>query len=461
MGGLSDMLSSLSKEQSNAKEISVALPLLEGLKENPKYTGHSIPIRPPMDLGAGNLSEILQKSCFREAKHGKVKIYFLDSPVFSKLRSIYANPEEHFRFAIFSYACFFLSLHLEVDLVHAHDWHSALVCALHKNASRGLPTVFTIHNLAYQGDHPLWMTGFLKEIPFELFPESYQHNGKVNYLKAALQTANQITTVSPGYRDETLTEPNGFGLSYMLNKRKLDYSGILNGIDREEWNPEIDPNLFANYNPENLSAGKQKNKESLYEWIGRPWIPKDRPLIGLIGRLTYQKGYATFLQAFKERTHLPFYFIFLGAGEESLENELFHLSHHQMDRIYFYKGYHEEFARRIEAASDFFMMPSLFEPCGLNQFYSQAYGSIPIVSRVGGLRDTVFESPLEHEFTGIVFEPGDVGSLGYALERSYTLYKDSPKLQRLQKKIMLIDSSWRQRITKYDAVYEKALQSKL
>jgi starch synthase len=460
MGGLSDMLSSFSKELSKKHDVSVCLPLIAKLKEEPDFTGRKLSAISPNFQVSNLILEILSQSQFLEAKYGDVKLYFFDSPVFRDLESIYANSDEHFRFAVYAYAAFFLSLELGVDIFHAHDWHTSLACALHKVSPFGKPTVFTIHNLAYQGDHPLWMTGFLKEEPFLLYPEAYMQDGKVNYMKAGLMSATQITTVSPGYRNETMFEPNGFGLSYLLRKREIDYNGVINGIDREEWNPSKDTHLFSNFSVKNHAEGKLKNKSALYAEIGRPAIDTTRPLVGIIGRLTYQKGYANFIQAFKERAHLPHFYIFLGAGEESLQNELFHLSHTDQNRIFFYKGYDETIARKIEAASDFFLMPSLFEPCGLNQLYSHAYGAIPIVSRVGGLRDTVSESPLEGEYTGIVFEPNDVSSLGYALERAYTLHINQPKFLETRTRIMNIDWGWAKRVAEYEAIYETSIRNK-
>lgn len=460
MGGLSDMLSSFSKEQAKTHEVGVCLPMIAGLKEKPQFTGKTYPCLETRKMAPTPVTEILTASLFREAMYGKVKLYFFDSPLFSDLTSIYANSDEHFRFAVYSYATFCLSLQLGVDVFHAHDWHTALACALHKVSPFGKPSVFTIHNLAYQGDHPLWMTGFLKDEPFGLYPEAYLQDGKTNYMKAGLMSASKITTVSPGYRNETLFEPNGFGLSYLLRKREMDYDGVINGIDTEEWNPSRDERLYATFSKQDHKKGKFKNKTELLKEIGRPLIDPARPLIGIIGRLTYQKGYANFIQAFKERIHLPHFYIFLGAGEETLQNELFHLSHTDQNRIFFYKGYDESFARKVEAASDFFLMPSLFEPCGLNQLYSHAYGAIPIVSRVGGLRDTVSESPLAGEYTGIVFEPGDVSSLGYALERAHTLYLDQAKFYQTRERIMGINWGWEKRVSEYEAIYGSAIQKK-
>ncbi|TGL57712.1 glycogen/starch synthase [Leptospira jelokensis] len=458
MGGLADMLASLTKEQAKAEEVYVALPLIGKLGKEPKWTGNEYKALLPEDAKEGTIAvSLLTKARFLEAEESGVKLYFFDSELFANLESIYGQAEEHYRFAIFSYACYALSQFLQVDAFHAHDWHTAIALALQKNSQKSIPSIFTIHNLAYQGDHPFWMTGFLKEDPFRLVTSPFEHDDKCNYIKAGILSAGQITTVSPGYREETLNEPNGFGLSYVLNKRKDDYRGILNGIDSDEWNPESDKRIFQTYNTTNWKDGKRKNKESLYQEIGRPKLPLDAPLIGLIGRLTYQKGFPTFLQALLERRHLPHRYVVLGSGDPETENAFFHLSDTLPDVFYFYKGYNESLAHKIEAASDFFLMPSLFEPCGLNQMYSHAYGTIPIVSRVGGLKDTVEESNLLKYKTGIVFEPNDKASLGYALERANNLFV-SRERDDVVKNIMKLDWTWTKRKLEYDSIYKTAIE---
>lgn len=455
------MLASLTKEQAKSEEVYVALPLIGKLGKSPQFTGMVFPALLPKDGETDTLIiSVLKTSRFLEAEEGGVKLYFFESELFQTLDSIYGHAEEHFRFAIFSYACYALSQILNVDVFHAHDWHTALSLALQKDSKKPIPTVFTIHNLAYQGDHPFWMTGFLKEAPFHLITSPFEHNDKCNYMKAGILSAGKITTVSPGYREETISEPNGFGLSYCLRLRATDYSGILNGIDSEEWNPETDQRIFETYSTKDWKKGKLKNKEELFKEIGRPFLPLDVPLVGLIGRLTYQKGFPTFLNAFLERRHLPHCYVVLGSGDPETENSFFHLSDTLPDVFYFYKGYNESLAHKIEAASDFFLMPSLFEPCGLNQMYSHVYGTIPIVSRVGGLRDTVNESSIIKYKTGIIFEPNDVGSLGYALERAKDLY-NSPERENVVKNMMALDWSWKTRKLEYDKVYTETIELKI
>ncbi|TGK95718.1 glycogen synthase [Leptospira brenneri] len=461
MGGLADMLASLTKEQAKTEEVYVALPYIGGLGKSPQWTGREYPALLPNDAKTDSLVvSILKNSKFLEAEESGVKLYFFQSDLFQSLNSVYGHAEEHFRFAMFSYACYALSQILKVDVFHAHDWHTAIALTLQKDSANPIPSVFTIHNLAYQGDHPFWMTGFLKEEPFRLITSPFDHDGKCNYMKAGILSADKITTVSPGYREETLSEPNGFGLSYCLQQRSGDYRGILNGIDSEEWNPNKDKRIYKTYSAKDWKEGKLKNKTELFKEIGRPSLPLDVPLVGLIGRLTHQKGFPTFLQAFSERRHLPHRYVVLGSGEPEMEKTFYYLSETFPDVFYFYKGYNENLAHKIEAASDFFLMPSLFEPCGLNQMYSHNYGTIPIVSRVGGLKDTVEESNIPSYKTGIVFEPNDAGSLGYALERAKDLF-GSQERDIVVKNIMDLDWSWKKRKLEYDLVYTKAIELKI
>lgn len=459
MGGLSDMLSSLSHFQTSEHEVSVALPLLQNFKDKPKFTGKVLPAISSNTPFYSETSQILKRSFFREASLGRVTMYFFESELFIQKNAIYGASDEHFNFAVFSAACYYLGKELDVDLVHGHDWHVSIAMILNALDDSGKPTCFTIHNLAYQGDHPKWMTGFLRVDPFNISEDILLHLDKINYLKGGLLTANEITTVSPGYRNEILSEPSGQFLAWLLNQRQDSLTGILNCIDMNEWNPEFDRKIYANYSCETPGYGKQQNKISLYNEFGID-ADIDRPLIGLIGRLTYQKGFGVFLSSFFQKRDLPFYYFFLGSGDKNLEDTLLNLSHHENYRICFYKGFDEVLARKIEAASDFFLMPSLFEPCGLNQFYSHIYGAIPIVSRVGGLKDSVNESDLIEYFTGFVFEPGADHSLNYALDRAFQLYNNKEKFSKIRKNIMKLDWSWENSHKKYTEIYNRAIAKK-
>jgi len=456
VGGLSDMVASLSEYQAKKHEIHIAIPLLESIRPKISFSGKVFDAVDPKDTGHSDASKALHESRFLHAMQGKVNLYFFDSPVMRKYYHIYQNYDECYSFAVFSAACTFLARILEVDVVHAHDWHTALVPVLNNSLDPKIPTVFTIHNMAYQGDHPFWMTSFLRMDPFFIDIEKLVNVDKVNYMKGALMHAQEITTVSPGYRDEIMSEPEGFHLSWLLRERHDSFTGILNGINKSEWSPQVDKRIYFNYDIENVEEGKRKNKLGLYQEYGLH-VDLERPLVGLIGRLTFQKGYETFLPSFYQKYNLPFYYFMLGTGEPHLESVFLHESHHSNQRLYFYKGFDEALARKIEAAADFFLMPSLFEPCGLNQMYSHSYGTIPIVSRVGGLKDSVHESWDYAHLTGFVFEPGQHHSLNFALERALTLYYDKEALNMVRKNIMKIDWSWQQSEKRYEKIYERAI----
>lgn len=458
VGGLSDMLASLSRFQSHEHEVAIALPWIRSIRAEIEYTGKELPCI-STDAYGSDSSNLLRDSVFLEAKMGDVKLYFFKSPVFENLYSIYRNSHEHYNFAIFSYACYHLGMQLDVDIVNSHDWHTALVSVLNATRSDGKATCFTIHNLSHQGDHPDYLTGFLRIDPFYLNPQALMNYDKVNYLKGALQHSDEITTVSPGYRDEILSEPTGCFLSWLLNQRADSLTGVLNGIDMDEWNPKTDQHIYCNFNASQVDEAKIENKIALYKDYGI-YVEAGRPLVGFVGRLAYQKGIKTFLSSFPWKGHLSFYYFILGSGDIELENRLFYHSHHDNQRLFFYRGFSEPLARRIEAASDFFIMPSLFEPCGLNQFYSHRYGSIPIVSRVGGLKDSVNETWEMDKMTGFVFEPAQDHSLSFALDRAHSLYYDKPALHQVRQNIMNLDWSWKTRVSDYLAVYQRAIDKK-
>jgi starch synthase len=459
VGGLSDMLASLSKYQSHIHEVHIAIPLLNSFKSMINFSGKEYPALLEEDFYTTDACLTLSKSKFLHSKIENINLYFFHSDLFLQNEKIYGNTNELYSFALFSYACYTLGIILNIDIIHAHDWHTSLACVINGIKPNGKPSVFTIHNLAYQGDHPFWMTGFLKVDPFNIQLEDLANYEKVNYMKGALLYAKEIATVSPGYRDEVLHEPAGCHLSWLLKERHDSFTGILNGIDEKEWSPIYDKNIYINYSKEDVDTGKLRNKEELYKQYGLK-IDPSRPLIGSVGRLTYQKGYETFLSSFKQVTNLPFYYFILGSGDTNIEGTFFHESHHSSNRLFFYKGFDEILARKIEAASDFFLMPSLFEPCGLNQLYSHGYGSIPIVSRIGGLKDSVQESAEIQYLTGFLFEPGLDHSLNYALARAFDLYSRKEDLSVVRKKIMNLDWSWKRREIEYERLYKKALSKK-
>ncbi|MGK2914045.1 MAG: glycogen synthase GlgA [Porticoccaceae bacterium] len=346
------------------------------------------------------------------------------------------------------------------ELVHCNDWQTGLVPALLAREAARPATVFTIHNQAYQGIFDRAQYDALG-LPNDWWtPAALEFYGGFSFLKAGLVFADQLTTVSPTYARQLLEPEFGCGLDGLLRQRSADLTGILNGIDEEVWNPATDPHLPCGYNRATLAKGKRLNKAALQRELGLPVAAKV-PLFGLVGRLVEQKGIdlvADVVEAWRER---PVQWVFLGSGETRWEQRLVELTAAHSDQVAVRIGHDEALAHRIEAGADFFLMPSRFEPCGLNQMYSQRYGTIPVVHRTGGLADTVVDVSGGHdngvEGTGLVFNEASPQALALALERGLDLYRNSTAWQALRRNAMAGDFSWRRSAEQYLAVYRRAL----
>ena len=343
------------------------------------------------------------------------------------------------------------------DLVHCHDWQTALVPALLDRP--GPATVFTIHNLAYQGVFPgerFWQLG----LPPGLWsPEGLEYYGQVSFIKGGLQFAHWLTTVSPTYAKEIQTPEFGCGLDPLLRHRAGRLRGILNGIDTLTWDPARDPHLAAPYSAADLS-GKAACRPALLKEMGLPERPGSL-LIGCIGRLVEQKGIDLILDALPELLSGPVQMVLLGSGEARFEQALQQAAAERPDRLAVRIGYDEGLAHRIEAGADCFLMPSRFEPCGLNQMYSQRYGTPPIVRRTGGLADTVSDATSLNlrrgTATGFTFGPATPAALLGAVDRALRVFRNTAEWRRLVQTAMTQDHSWTQRAQRYTALYEDAL----
>ncbi|MGH9337917.1 MAG: glycogen synthase, partial [Vicinamibacteria bacterium] len=338
---------------------------------------------------------------------------FVDCPDFYARESLYTNDaDEPLRFLFFSKAAFEICQRMgfSPDVLHANDWQTALVPLLRKtlyswdrlfHRSRSL---LTIHNVAYQGDFSARVLDAVGVADRTSFDAADLREGRVNFLKTGILHADRLTTVSPTYAREIQTEAQGYGLDPFLRKRASDLTGILNGVDYDEWDPSKDRFIPARYSLRSLHR-KKKNKEALLTKLGLDFS-EAVPLVGMVTRLSYQKGIESLHHSLpavlaKERLQL----VVLGTGEARYESFFESLQARFPDRVRFYRGFHEELAHWIEAGADLFLMPSRYEPCGLNQMYSLRYGTVPIVRKTGGLADSVrpFE-PSSGEGTGIVFE---------------------------------------------------------
>ncbi len=354
-----------------------------------------------------------------------------------------------------------------VDIVHTHDWHTALAAVwLSTKLSDdpfvgGARTVFTIHNLAHQGIfdpralETLGLPGAL------LTPEFLEFNGMVNLMKGGIVFSDQITTVSPRYAEEIQTLEFGAGLDGVLRKRHDALSGILNGIDPTLWDPASDPWIAANYDARTPEE-KRHAKRALQETFGLATLASV-PVVGYIGRMVTQKGIDLVIDSLETILEHDLQLIMLGTGDPRLEQSLTEAAARYPDKLGVEIGFDERLAHQIEAGCDLFLMPSRFEPCGLNQLYSMRYGTIPIVHDIGGLSDTVTDATPRNlrsgRATGVVFKPHTREALLQGISRALALYKDPPTWKALQKNAMAQDWSWERSGRAYDRLYRRAIKA--
>jgi starch synthase len=350
-----------------------------------------------------------------------------------------------------------LGLAWRPDVVHCHDWQAGLVPALLAKEPQRPATVFTIHNLAYQGVFPR-STFVALQLPERLWSlDGVEFHGQVSFIKGGIAFADRITTVSPTYAREIQTPAFGCGLDGLLLRYGGHLRGILNGIDADEWNPQDDRHLVMGYSAERL-ADKLPNKRALQEQAGLPREARTA-LIGNVGRLVGQKGIDLLLAALPQLMQLPVQIVVLGTGEAVYERALRAAAARYPERLAVTIGYDEHLAHRIEAGADMFLMPSRFEPCGLSQLYSLRYGAVPIVHRVGGLADTVVDSNPANlaagTATGVVFDEPTAPALVAAVERALALYRQPTIWRAIQRTGMRQDFSWRHSAAEYLKLYDE------
>jgi starch synthase len=345
-------------------------------------------------------------------------------------------------------------------VVHAHDWQAGLVAAFLAEQAERPKTVFTIHNLAYGGHFS--HDDFVRlQLPDHWWsPEGVEFHGGFSMLKAGIVYADSVTTVSPTYADEICTPEFGYGLDGLLSSRRYKLHGILNGIDTRIWNPHTDPHLPAHYSAGRVQPGKRRNKQAL---LGR-FLPEvseaamQVPLLGMVGRLVEQKGVDWVLAAMPVLlAETDARFVMLGSGQTSYEQKFTRLARQHPDRIFVEIGYDEPLAHQIEAGSDLFLMPSRFEPCGLNQMYSLRYGTLPVVFRTGGLADTVVDASeanlADGSANGFVFDTPNLEAFLAVIRRALDLYRQPAVWQRLQQTGMRQPFDWASSAGHYLSLY--------
>ncbi len=387
-----------------------------------------------------------------------VKYFFVNCPPLYDRPGIYGEAwgygDNHIRYALLNQAAIAVARFLfRPDIFHAHDWQCGLLPVYLRENFRGDPTFFgtkcllTIHNLGYAGNFPAGVLGELGLSRSLFHPGGLEFYGEVSFLKAGMVWSDAISTVSPTYAKEIQTPEYGFGFDGLLRSRASKLTGILNGIDYDQWNPATDPHLPANFSADDLS-GKRACKKALLEELSLP-MDLDRPLIGIVSRFAEQKGFdlvgENALLFMTQNVSVAV----LGSGEKRFEDMFRHFAHVSPDHFALGVGYNDGLAHLIEAGSDMFLMPSRYEPCGLNQMYSLRYGTVPVVRATGGLEDTVDET------TGFKFGPATPVALAEALMSAMEAYKSPQTWVSLMKAGMAKDHSWAASASAYQRLYRR------
>ncbi len=394
-------------------------------------------------------------------------VYLLRCPALYYRAGVYTGGgDEHLRFILLTRMAFEMCQRMgwSPDILHCNDWHTALLPIYQRtlyawdelfSSSKSL---LSIHNIGYQGTvDAAAIDDMGLADKHALFDQQDVAAGRVNFLRTGILHADVLSTVSPTYAREIQTSEYGMGLEALLRSRSSSLVGILNGVDYGEWDPRDDPLIPRQYGPENL-AGKEENKRLLMEEMGLEY-KRTSPLFGFIARLTAQKGLDLLEVVLPEMlSHRDFSLVALGSGEGRYKRFFIHLQEQFPGRVCFFSGYNNKLAHQIEAGSDVFLMPSAYEPCGLNQMYSLKYGTIPIVRSTGGLADSVqLYDPSTGEGTGIVFRDFDRDGLRWAVDAALTLYQDKGTWQRMIQNAMAMNFSWEKQGAKYEKLYRVML----
>ena len=463
-GGLADVVGALPKALAAlGHQVSVYLPRYRQTKlKDPQTVVRSITV--PFDDKYRFCSVVTAGSS------AAVRFYFVDYPPYFDREALYGTaagdyPDNAERFAMFSRAVLEASKVLGVPHVfHCHDWQSALVPVLLRTlyaedpAFRDVATVLTIHNMGYQGLFPPDILPLLM-LPWDLFTiGKMEFFGQVNFLKGALVSSDFITTVSRKYSQEIQTTEYGFGLEGVLRNRAATVTGILNGVDYDEWSPQTDKFTIAKYSPQDLSAKKQCKQDLLYAF-GVTGADVSLPVIGIVSRFAAQKGFDLIAQIMDRLALEDMIVVALGAGDKTYEEMFQRLTKQFPKKIAVKVAYDNAIAHKIEAGADMFLMPSRYEPCGLNQIYSLKYGTVPIVRATGGLDDTI--EPWDARTgkgTGFKFSEYNGEALLATIKQALLAYRDQSSWQTLMRNGMGRDFSWGASAREYGKVYDRARQ---
>ena len=464
-GGLADVVYSLSKELAvQGEDVSIILPFYDSIRR--QLVDEKLEKVASFNT---HMSWRQQSVDVYQINRDGIKYYLIENRQYFERGHIYGDFDDGERFGFFTMAAkeLMLALKMSPDIVHVHDWQAGMLpCIMRVHAdARGKFTntkyVFTIHNPAFQGLMPKFTLGDFYNLTDELFDNgSVRFKDQVSTLKAGIIYSDKITTVSPTHRSELLTPEGGMGLDGVLVYREWDFSGILNGIDYLEFNPEEDPQIEATYNAKTLISGKAENREALLKAFNLP--DNKGPIYSLVTRITWQKGFDIIYPAVEEVVNRGATVIMLGSGEYQYEQKWEELRSRYPDRIGLYIGYSDPLAHKVYAGSDFFIMPSLFEPCGLGQMIAQRYGTLPIVRRTGGLKDSVINYDGHNQKTsnGFGFDEYSAWEMTRTCIYAYDQYHDKPLLSQLIRNAMTTNNSWRKSAEQYLKMYRHAIKTK-
>ena len=469
-GGLADVVGALPGIlRKMGHEVMVVLPLYSMID----YKRHHLqPFLDSMGVWMGNA---LEWCTVHQVDMQDTPVYFIESHKYFSRSGIYHDAsfndylDNPYRFGFLTRAGLQLckDTGFKPDIVHAHDWHTALAPAFLKIWHWNDPilgkaaSVLTIHNIAYQGAYDKQAYDYLGLRWDNFTPNKFEDHGKINFLKGGIVYADMVNTVSPTYARESRTPAGGYGLAPYLNDKGDNYWGILNGCDYEKWNPSTDTLIPARYSSGDL-RGKAVCKQALQERMGLEINPKI-PIIGVVSRLVSQKGLDLLAQVMDSIvSQMEVQFAILGSGEKDLEAFYGQIPARHPGRVGTYIGYSDELSHWIEAGSDFFIMPSVYEPCGLNQMYSLKYGTLPIVRATGGLDDTVQQYD-EASGTGTGFKYLGISgnAIYYTVGWAVSTYFDRPKhIKNMIRQAMQQDYSWEKSAKAYLALYQRAIEVK-
>jgi starch synthase len=463
-GGLADYTGGLVKALARqGHEVRVLLPgYPEALEVLSECVEHRVELGDP--FGAGPTALVLAPMPGVAAR-----VWLIDCPkLYGRAGGIYQDPngddwpDNAQRFGLLARVAAWLALGggplpWRPDIVHLNEWQTGPAAALLAHERAAPPTLFTIHNMAFQGLFDADVLSFL-ELPKSVFDAGgVEFFGKVSYLKAGIRYADRIATVSEAYAQEILTPEFGFGLEGLLNERASDLVGILNGADYEEWSPQTDRHLAAPFGPRNFATRKPLCTRALRQRFGLAELHGDVPVLAFISRITHQKMADVLVQALPQILERGAQVVVLGRGDHAMEAALVELAQQFPEALAVHIGYNEELAHQVLAGADILLAPARFEPCGLTQMYGLRYGTVPIVTNVGGLRETVVDprSPGDEDrmATGFVFEERSLEGLLDVVDRALAAYRTKPDWREIQRAGLAQDFSWKASAMKYEQLY--------